>query len=78
MEDRYATFRDALTESAHQVLPKVKNTAKQRWITTPILPKMDPRRLAQKRRTIQITGHRDKSGMYSTIPDQGRLIGTLN
>ena len=30
-----------------QVLPEVENTAKQKWITAPIIQKMDPRHLAK-------------------------------
>ena len=40
VEDRYIKFRNALTESAQQVLPDVDRTAKQKWMTAPILQKM--------------------------------------
>ena len=47
VEDRYIKFRNALTESAQQVLPDVDRTAKQKWMTVPILQKMNQRRLAK-------------------------------
>ena len=47
VEDRYIKFRNALTESAQQVLPDVDITAKQKWMTAPILQKMNQRRLAR-------------------------------
>ena len=47
VEDRYIKFRNALTESAQQVLPDVDRTAKQKWMTAPILQKMNQRRLAK-------------------------------
>ena len=34
VEDRYIKFRNALTESAQQVLSDVDRTAKQKWMTT--------------------------------------------
>ena len=47
MEDRYIKFRNALTESAQQIQPDVDRTAKQKWMTAPILQKMNQRRLAK-------------------------------
>ena len=47
LEGRYDPFRDALTESAQLVLPVVERASKQKWITAPILQKMDQRRLAK-------------------------------
>ena len=47
VEDRYIKFRNALTESAQQVLPDVDRTAKQKWMTAPILHKMNQRRLVK-------------------------------
>ena len=47
VEDRYIKFRNALTEPAQQVLPDVDRTAKQKWMTAPILQKMNQRRLAK-------------------------------
>ena len=47
MEDRYIKFRNALTESTQQVLPDVDRTVKQKWMTAPILQKMNQRRLAK-------------------------------
>ena len=47
IEARYQHFRETLTESALQVLPEVERTARQEWITAPILQKMEPRRLAK-------------------------------
>ena len=41
VEDRYIKFRSTLTESAQQVLPDVDRTAKQKWMTAPILQKMN-------------------------------------
>ena len=45
VDDRYIKFRNALTESAQQVLPDVDRTSKQKWMTAPILHKMNQRRL---------------------------------
>ena len=47
VEDRYIKFRNALTESAQQVLPDVDRTAKPKWMTALILQKMNQRRLAK-------------------------------
>ena len=47
VDDRYIKFRNALTESAQIVLPDVDRTAKQKWMTAPILQKMNQRRLAK-------------------------------
>ena len=47
VEDRYIKFRNALTESAQQVLPDIDRTAKQKWMTALILQKMNQRRLAK-------------------------------
>ncbi len=47
LEDRYTKFKDALIESAQQVLPVVETTAKQKWMTDEILQKMEQRRLAK-------------------------------
>ena len=47
VEDRYIKFRNALTESAQQVLPDVGRTAKQKWMTAHMLQKMNQRRLAK-------------------------------
>ena len=47
VEDRYIKFRNALTEFAQQVLPDVNRTAKQKWMTAPILQKINQRRLAK-------------------------------
>ena len=44
---RYSKFQNALTESAQQVLPAVKATSKQKWMTDVILQKMDQRRQAK-------------------------------
>ena len=41
VEDRYIKFQNALTESAQQVLPDVDRTAKQKWMTAPILHTMN-------------------------------------
>ena len=41
LEDRYEQFRYALTESAQLVFPVVERTVKQKWMTAPILQKMD-------------------------------------
>ena len=40
-------IRNVLTESAQQVLPDVDRTAKQKWMTAPILQKMNHRLLAK-------------------------------
>ena len=47
LEYRYKQFRYAMTESAQLVLPVVEGKAKQKWMTAPILPKMDQRRLTK-------------------------------
>ena len=47
VEDRYIKFRNALTESAQQVLPDIDRTAKHKLMTAPILQKMNQRRLAK-------------------------------
>ena len=47
VEDRYIKFRNALTESAQQVKYDLDRTAKQKWMTAPILQKMNQRRLAK-------------------------------
>ena len=47
IETRYQYFRESLTESAQQVLPEVERTARQKWMTAPILQKMEQRRLAK-------------------------------
>ena len=47
IEARYQHFRETLTESAQQVLPEVERTARQKWLTAPILQKMEQRRLAK-------------------------------
>ena len=47
LENRYEPFRYALKESAQQVLPVVERTVKQKWMTAPILQKMDKRRIAK-------------------------------
>ena len=47
IEERYQHFRETLTESAQQVLPEVERTARQKWMTAPILQKMEQRRLAK-------------------------------
>ena len=47
VEDQYIEFRNALTESAQQVLRDVDRTAKQKWMTAPILQRMNQRRLAK-------------------------------
>ena len=47
VEDRYIKFRNALTQSALQVLPDVDRTAKQKWMTAHLLQKMNQRRLAK-------------------------------
>ena len=47
IEARYQHFRETLTESAQQVLPEVERTARQKWMTAPILLKMEQRRLAK-------------------------------
>ena len=43
---RYQHFRETLTESVQQVLPEVERTARQKWMTAPILQKVEQRRLA--------------------------------
>ena len=43
VEDRYIKFRNALMESAQQLPPDVDRTAKQKWMTAPILQKMNQR-----------------------------------
>ena len=48
LEDRYEQFRYALTESAKLVLPVVERTAKLKWMTVPILQKMDQGRRAKE------------------------------
>ena len=48
VEDRYIKFRNTLTESAQQVLPDVDRTSKQKWMTAPILQKMNQRRLLKE------------------------------
>ena len=47
VEDRYIKFQNALTESAQQVLPDVDRTTKQKWMTAPILQKMNQRRFVK-------------------------------
>ena len=47
IEARYQHFRETLRESAQQVLPEVERTARQKWMTAPILQKMEQRRLAK-------------------------------
>ena len=47
IEARYQHFQETLTESAQQVLLEVERTARQKWITAPILQKMEQRRLAK-------------------------------
>ena len=47
IEARYQHIRETLTESAQQVLPEVERTARQTWMTAPILQKMEQRRLAK-------------------------------
>ena len=47
IEAQYQHFRETLTESAQQVLPEVERTARQKWMTAPILQKMEQRRLAK-------------------------------
>ena len=47
IEARYQHFRETLTESAQQVLPEEERTARQKWMTAPILQKMEQRRLAK-------------------------------
>ena len=47
IEARYQHFWETLTESAQQVLPEVERTARQKWMTAPILQKMEQRRLAK-------------------------------
>ena len=44
---RYQHFRETLMESAQQVLPEVERTARQKWMTAPILQKMEQMRLAK-------------------------------
>ena len=47
IEARYQHIRETLTESDHQVLLEVERTARQKWMTRPILGKMEQRRLAK-------------------------------
>ena len=47
IEARYQHFRETLPESAQEVLPEVERTARQKWMTAPILQKMEQRRLAK-------------------------------
>ena len=47
IEARYQHFRETLTESAQQVLPEVERTVIQKWMTVPILHRMEQRRLAK-------------------------------
>ena len=47
IEAQYQHFRETLTESAQQVLPEVERSARQKWMTSPILQKMKHRRLAK-------------------------------
>ena len=47
IEARCQHFREILTESAQQVLPEVERTARQKWVTSPILQKMEQRRLVK-------------------------------
>ena len=47
IEARYQHFPETLTESDQQVLPDVERTARQKWMTVPILQKMEQRRLAR-------------------------------
>ena len=47
IESRYQHFRETLTESAQQVLPEVVRTPRQKWMSAPILQKMEQRRLAK-------------------------------
>ena len=44
IETRYQHFRETLRESAQQVLPEVE---RKKWMTAPILQKMEQRRLAK-------------------------------
>ena len=48
IEARYHNFRETLTESAQKVLPEVEKTDRQKWMTAPILQKMEQRRLAKE------------------------------
>ena len=47
VEDRYTKFRNVFRLSAQKLLPDVDRTAKQKWMTAPILQKMNQRRLAK-------------------------------
>ena len=47
VEDQYIKFRNALTESAQQLLPDVDRTTKQKLMTAPILQKMNQSPLAK-------------------------------
>ena len=47
IEARYQYLWETLTESAQQVLPEVERTAIQKWMTAPILHKMEQRRLSK-------------------------------
>ena len=48
IEARYQYLRETLTESAQQVLPEVERTARQKWMTAPILQKMEQWQLAKR------------------------------
>ena len=48
IEARYQHFRETLTESAQQVLSEVERTARHKWMTAPILQKMEQRRLGKR------------------------------
>ena len=47
IESRYQHFRETLTVSARQVLLEVEKTPRQKWMTAPILQKIEQRRFAK-------------------------------
>ena len=73
IEALYQQFRETLMEFAQQVLPEVERTARQKWMTSPILQKMEQRRLAKGNvarynlldRTVNIKGNNANRTMPS-------------
>ena len=59
IEARYHHFRETLTESAQQVLPEVERTARQKWMTAPILQKIEQRRHAKGNAVLYNMLHRE-------------------
>ena len=80
VEDRYIKFRNALTESAQEVLHAVDRTAKQKWMTAPILQKINQRRLAKGDDDIYNLLHKEikQACIEAWLNEQCQLIEQLD